>query len=255
MKNIHISKIYTVVYIEPLSSDVKRAVYGKALLHNELIFKLSGDSFTSFNRKKLHNTPNSIRILPQSDNIEYYVDFIEPGACIDIYFDTVEALDDEAYIIDVTNNLKFKELFFKIYRLWTRKQNGYYNQCLSLLYEIFGEIEKTRYNLSSKTKQLEKGVEYLSENALSQEIDYLKPAAICNVCPTYFRRKFKIIFGISPSQYVRKIRIDYAKELLMLNQYSVSEIAAMTGYENVYYFSRIFKEITGMSPTEFRKKA
>ena len=136
-----------------------------------------------------------------------------------------------------------------------KKTKRVYNQCLSLLYEIFGEIEKTRYNLSSKTKQLEKGVEYLSENALSQEIDYLKPAAICNVCPTYFRRKFKIIFGISPSQYVRKIRIDYAKELLMLNQYSVSEIAAMTGYENVYYFSRIFKEITGMSPTEFRKKA
>lgn len=168
--------------------------------------------------------------------MEYYVDFKEHGSCIDVYFDTLEKLPEEAYNIDASKNLKLNNLFVKIYNIWTRKPQGYYNKCLSLLYEIFSEVELLKYTPSEKVKRLEKGIDYLNENALSQNIDYCRPAYLCNICQTYFRREFKEIFAVSPLQYVRKIRIDYAKELLLLNQYSVSDIAYMCGYTDAYQF-------------------
>ena len=60
-------------------------------------------------------------------------------------------------------------------------------------------------------------------------------------------------FQLSPIKYITKKRISYACDLLVSNKYSVSDIASMTGYSDVYYFSRVFKENTGMSPLEYKK--
>jgi two-component system response regulator YesN len=48
-------------------------------------------------------------------------------------------------------------------------------------------------------------------------------------------------------------KVDLAKNLLKIGYLSISDIASMSGYENIYYFSRVFKESTGMTPTEYRK--
>ncbi|MEE1186798.1 MAG: helix-turn-helix transcriptional regulator [Acutalibacteraceae bacterium] len=253
MENVHISKIQSVIFVEPLSDNIKRGVFGNNLYFYELVFKISGESIISFNNKKIHLTPNSVMILPKSNNVEYYVDYIKQGECIDVFFDTENLLPKEAYKIDTSNNIKLNNLFVKIHKIWTSRQQGYYNKCMSLLYEIFSEIEKTKYTPSSKVKRLKLGIEYLNTNALSQDIDYLKPAKLCNVCPTYFRRAFKEIYGISPFEYVKKIRIDYAKELLLLNQYSVSDISNLCGYSDVYQFSKQFKNTVGVSPKNYRQ--
>ena len=76
---------------------------------------------------------------------------------------------------------------------------------------------------------------------------------LCGISYSYFKRLFIMKFGISPIKYITKKKIMYACDLLLSNKYSVSEIAEMTGYETVYYFSRVFKEHIGMSPTEYRK--
>ena len=249
LENVHVSKIHSVLYVGPTPPDTKRIVYGKRLQCNELVFKLSGDSVTHFNGKALRGSVNSIRFLPKIDKVDYYVDFNEPGECIDVFFDTVEPLGYEAYAIDVSKNLKLKDLFLKIHKLWSKKQSGYYNKCLALLYEIFSEIELAKYSPSEKMKKLQSGIDYLTENALSHAIDYGKPSRLCGVCETYFRREFKAMLGISPLQYVRKTRIDNAKQLILTGRYSVAEIANMCGYSDTYQFSKQFKNQTGLSPT------
>ncbi len=56
-----------------------------------------------------------------------------------------------------------------------------------------------------------------------------------------------------PSRYVTQRRMEYARTLLMAPEISISEISRLVGYANVYYFSRVFHEEVGMSPTDYRK--
>ncbi len=69
-----------------------------------------------------------------------------------------------------------------------------------------------------------------------------------------FRTVFKNTTGMSPRQYQIQIRINRARDLLAGSDQSISEIADQLGFCSVYYFSRIFKQKTGSSPSELRRR-
>jgi signal transduction histidine kinase/AraC-like DNA-binding protein len=72
-----------------------------------------------------------------------------------------------------------------------------------------------------------------------------------NMSHARFYRKIMAVIGINGNAYLRKIRISKAKELLHQNLLSISEIAFECGFNEPSYFSRVFKEETGVSPAEF----
>jgi AraC-like DNA-binding protein len=59
--------------------------------------------------------------------------------------------------------------------------------------------------------------------------------------------------GISPRQYFLQLKVMRARELLITTDQSIKEISYQLGFDSIYYFSRFFKQKTGMSPSEFRK--
>ena len=71
------------------------------------------------------------------------------------------------------------------------------------------------------------------------------------------RRKFSYVFekrmGISPNVYLTDLRIQKSKMLLRSSDFSIKEIAKRVGYTDYFYFSRVFKKVTGLSPSNFRK--
>jgi transcriptional regulator GlxA family with amidase domain len=70
-----------------------------------------------------------------------------------------------------------------------------------------------------------------------------------------FRKAFKQITGESPNQYHLNLRLNRAKDLLMTTILNINEIADQTGFESVFYFSKLFKKKNGVSPHNFRKNA
>ena len=60
---------------------------------------------------------------------------------------------------------------------------------------------------------------------------------------------------MTPMQYILSIRIANAQNLLETTGYTISEIAAIVGYDNPLYFSRIFKKQKGLSPKEYRHQS
>ena len=70
---------------------------------------------------------------------------------------------------------------------------------------------------------------------------------------SYLYRIFKEYMGISPQAYLMKIRIEHACNLLIMPQHSVTSIAYQVGYEPLS-FTRAFKNATGITPQEYRKK-
>lgn len=67
-------------------------------------------------------------------------------------------------------------------------------------------------------------------------------------------RRFREHFGVSPSHYVNSVRIRRAQFLLTETDRSVSEIAAAVGIPDVFYFARVFREATGETATDYRRK-
>ncbi|SEW53009.1 AraC family transcriptional regulator [Chitinophaga arvensicola] len=71
---------------------------------------------------------------------------------------------------------------------------------------------------------------------------------------SWFRKEFKKYTGLSPFQYYIQLKIEKARELLNDPSVSVKEIAYDLRFDSSFYFSRLFKEKTGFTPTEYRKR-
>ena len=70
---------------------------------------------------------------------------------------------------------------------------------------------------------------------------------------TYIKTVFKKHTGTSIIKYYNELKIDEAKKLISLKKYSITEIKTMLGFSSVHYFSRLFKKITDMTPSEYQR--
>lgn len=70
---------------------------------------------------------------------------------------------------------------------------------------------------------------------------------------SYLQRQFKKYTGLSPTEYLARLRISHAKQLLRTTTYSVQQIAVMVGIPDASYFVYTFKQMVGMTPALFRK--
>ena len=113
-------------------------------------------------------------------------------------------------------------------------------------------LKKTHKKRSDPTMQVKKAVSFIEHNYM-RGITAGDAAISLNIDRSHFFRIFKARVGMSPEQYIMKCRVDNARRMLENGENTVTEIAASVGVRDVYYFSKLFKKLTGMSPTEYRK--
>ncbi|CAH1193018.1 HTH-type transcriptional activator RhaR [Paenibacillus allorhizoplanae] len=103
-------------------------------------------------------------------------------------------------------------------------------------------------------KEIMEQVDSYLQAQLSAEISINDIADRVNLNVSYLSREFKKYKGIAPIEYLTQIRIDKAKQLLTDDSNLMfKDIATLVGYSNQYYFSKVFKFITGLTPTEYKK--
>ena len=98
-------------------------------------------------------------------------------------------------------------------------------------------------------------IDHLIEERLAQDkidIGYLSDK-LCMSSSTLYR-KMKALTGLSTNEYVRKVRMRRAEQLLMEGRYNISEIAYQVGFNNLFYFRQCFKEEFGKLPSEYIRK-
>ncbi|WP_160497892.1 response regulator [Paenibacillus dendrobii] len=98
-----------------------------------------------------------------------------------------------------------------------------------------------------------KAVQIINQD-LSREITLREIAKKVNLSQSYLSQCFRDIVGGSFNEYVRQARMDWAKKLLADTDKPIYWIATQTGYPNEKYFSRVFKDRTGMLPSAFRNQ-
>lgn len=117
-----------------------------------------------------------------------------------------------------------------------------------LLY-VFGKSVK-----ENTVGRLDKSIRYIHTH-LRYELTVESLAAMEFLGVSRYREVFRAITGVSPVEYVTRLRIERAKDLLSQNNSSVAAVAEAVGYTNRHYFQRLFKKYTGKTPGEYRKKS
>jgi len=93
---------------------------------------------------------------------------------------------------------------------------------------------------------------YLRSN-YNRPISMEKLAAMYNLSPSYFRTVFKKHTGSSPIDYLVSLRVNSAAQMLLASVLSVQEISEMCGFQSQAYFSRVFRQKLGVTPSEYRR--
>jgi AraC family transcriptional regulator of arabinose operon len=96
-------------------------------------------------------------------------------------------------------------------------------------------------------------MEYMREH-MQEQINFQKFAEALHLSYSRFAHLFTQSVGISPQQYLLRLRLDRARGLLRDSSMSVSEIADSTGFNDPFYFSRKFSNVFGLSPRKFRSE-
>ena len=78
-------------------------------------------------------------------------------------------------------------------------------------------------------------------------------AELCHLSPTHFRRLFRAVYRTTPNAYLLNLRLENAKYMLHSPTATVAEIARSVGFRDVNYFTRFFKNHTGLTPLKYRR--
>ena len=158
-------------------------------------------------------------------------------------------------VITLSNITYCAGLFQDLVRTWFYKGIAYKLKCKALLTEILFEVihqsirDKMHLNRFSRIQEAVSYMEHHSERGITIE----ELAEIAHLSIPHFRRIFKEIYKMPPIEYLNFIRVNKAKDLIMSHMYPMGEIAERVGYPNIYYFSRVFKKYTGLSPTAYAR--
>lgn len=92
------------------------------------------------------------------------------------------------------------------------------------------------------------------ENHYSEKLSLNSIADQIHISPVYLSNLFTKVVGKSITEYLQGLRVEHAKRFLMATELSVSEIAQKVGYSDVKYFVKIFKRLTGLTPSSFKNQ-
>ncbi len=161
--------------------------------------------------------------------------------------------DDKIAVFLSDADLRVDELFEKTAKEYSKPKHSY-SLLKSYIFRVIHEIAERQNNdylRKTRFSVIGKGILYL-ENDAKQELSIKEIAEMCNVSENYFRTLFRQYAGMSPTKYRTSRQIETAKKLLDTG-YNVSETAEQLGFSDVAYFSRVFKNETSLTPSNYIK--
>jgi hypothetical protein len=124
----------------------------------------------------------------------------------------------------------------------------------NLLLDVFKNYLKNKPGSGKKIPGWAQELKEIIQDHIDTTISLKEISKGLEINPSYLSREFSRYFeDLSFGEYIRKQRIERAKELMGTSAYSLTEIAYLTGFSDQSHFSRIFKKHTGKNPSGFKK--
>lgn len=214
------------------------------------IFKMDGATEYSFEDKRLTLKAGEVIYLPEGASYEYLR--AEEGIYTSINFHaSVENPAPTVYSLSDFYDTNF--IFESFADLWNFGAVSDKYQCLSVFYGFLSYLARIeRLDSLDKDKHyiIEPAIEYLKVHLFDPSLKIDNLHRLCCISDTYFRKIFFSRFNLSPKEYVVNQRISHAMSIIESGDFeSIGEVAELVGYKDALYFSKAFKKIYGISPS------
>ena len=218
-----------------------------------LLYTYQGCEIYDFGDKKIYASENTLTFIPKGAKYKIY--FEGERSIVTVFnFLLPERVTFEPTSFRFSENNKLGSLFEEAERIWKRRGVGYKQEAISIFYRILALAEKNSeaYISPSSYKIIEPSVKYLHEHYTERDFKIEELHGVAGINPKHYRNLFIKKFGVSPKEYVTLLRLKMAEELLLGEKYSITQIALLLGFCDVYHFSKVFKEKKGISPSEYK---
>lgn len=208
---------------------------------------LSGSALHDFGYQKFVLSGKCVFFFNQRD--DYGVEVIETTEAFSIHFNTYEEIDTDSFCIPIANSSEIEGI---LHRAEIAKLADDELKLLALTYQLCAEIERIREKTYfPKNARMFNAKSYMDINFISS--DCLSAAiAQSGLSSRRFNDLFKSNFDTTPNRYLTARRIEHAKTMLETKCLTVTEVADLCGFSDVYYFSKVFKQICGVPPSKWK---
>lgn len=126
-------------------------------------------------------------------------------------------------------------------------------KCRSTLYAILAELTAMHHRGSRQSALLEEVLAWLHQHYTDPGLEIEQVSQRFHISSSQLRRLFHEALHVSPLQYVLELRMELAQNLLRHENLPIAEVAARTGFSSEFYFSRLFKQRTGLPPSRYHR--
>ena len=211
-----------------------------------------GEIEYTFSGKKVRAKDKNLIFFPKGS--AYGLNIISPlkYICIDFNFESGSSLTDGVVFKNISPDLG--NIFPKLLKIYLMKSPWHQPSLFSGVYRIYTEALKSENAKYMKLTPIFSDITaYIIENVSNPDFSVSALSEKFGISEVHLRRILKSAVGTSPIRYVNSLRIEKAKTLLSESSLKVSDISAEVGFSDSFYFSRLFKKETGVSPASFRK--
>lgn len=230
-----------------------------------LIFCTEGKGWFTVHNKRYDVVPNTFFILPPGVHHAYGADERNPWSIYWIHFQGHSAVHiaKKVNILHHIHPVRFGttddrlQLFEEIYQSlddgYSIENLQYTSMCLWHLLSSFVFVDHFKHFLYEKRQDtISRAIEFFKAN-LSRNVTLAEVADHLGFSSSHCSFLFRSRTGYAPLEYFSRLRIQRACQYLDLTELRIKEIASSLGYDDPYYFSRVFNKVMGLSPRKYKE--
>jgi AraC-like DNA-binding protein len=227
--------------------------------HYTLLYCIKGSGIVEFSNKIINLTQNTFIIVPKHVAFQYYSSIQEPWSIYWIHFDGEHANHlyqryQESNSIDLPYKEERIELFNQIYGMIESCVNEREIEIcqLKVLSYISSFIYlENFYNSINQIDIVSKSITFMKKN-LDKRFNIEEFSQQHRLSISHFSRLFRAKTGTSPNQYFNLLKVKKSCQYLCFTDRNIKEISMELGFQDPFYFSRMFKKLMGISPVNYK---
>ena len=235
-----------------------------------LIYCIDGEGWFEVNGKKEIVEPHQFFVLPKGVAHKYGSNKTKPWTIYWIHFDGEKAAFfseglDKPLLVSPEKDSRIEDRFKLFEEVFSTLKNGYSKNNLEFsitaLFYFFGSLKylSTYRACNNSSQQLQQrdvadeAIHFMREN-VRKRLTLKEIADYVGISQSYFSTLFQSKTGYSPLNYFIHLKIQEACHHLDFTDMKINQISLLVGFEDPFYFSRLFTKTMGNSPREYREK-